>query len=60
MRDPAVIGLSPNRNNIKYYVEPLISVKKFCKLFAAKIQTHRSSLPKTLIFCPTIAECSLM
>ena len=60
MRDPVVIGLSPSRDNIKYHVEPLISVKEFCELFAAKIQTDRTSLPKTLIFCPTIAECSLM
>ena len=36
-RDPAIIGLSPSCENIKYHVEPLIPVKNFCQLFADKI-----------------------
>ena len=60
MRDPAIIGLSPSLDNIKYHVEPLISVKNFCELLAAKIRTNCTSIPKTLIFCSTIAKCSLM
>ena len=60
MRDPAIIGLSPSRDNIKYHVESLVSVKNLCELFATNIQTNRTSFPKTLVFCSTIAECSLM
>lgn len=60
MRDPAVIGLSPSRDNIKYHVKPIVSIKSLCELFADKIRTIRTEFPKTLVFCPTIAECSLI
>jgi len=60
LKDPTVVGDSPSRDNIKYFVEPLISAKKLCKLFAEKIRSNRIHFPKTLIFCSTIAECSLL
>jgi len=60
LKDTAVIGLSPNRDNIKYHVEPLISVNHLCDMFAESIRTVRTEFPKTLVFCQTIAECSLM
>lgn len=28
LEDPVLVGLSPNRENIKYYVEPMLSIKK--------------------------------
>ena len=60
LKDAAVIGLSPNQDNIKYHVEPLISVNHLCDMFAESIHTVRTEFPKTLVFCQTIAECSLM
>ena len=60
LKDPIVVGLSPDRDNIKYYIEPPSSVKKFCELFAEKIRCYRMECPKTLIFCSTILECSLI
>ena len=36
LKDPVIVGLSPNRENIKHYIEPLISVKNLCELFAEK------------------------
>lgn len=60
LKDPVVVGLSPNCENIKYYIEPLLSVKKFCELFAEKIRCYRTECPKTLIFCSSIHECSLI
>ena len=48
MRDPAIIGLSPSRDNIKYHVEPFILVKNFCEMFAAKIRTNRTGIPKNI------------
>ena len=60
LRDPVVIGLSPNRDNIKYHVEPMLAVHHLCDMFATHIRNSRTEFPKTLIFCQTIAECSLM
>ena len=45
---------------IKYFIEPLVTVKVLCELFAERIRKNRMDFPKTLIFCPTIADCSLM
>lgn len=53
-----IIGLSPNRDNIKYYVEPLPSINMFCELFAENLLSHCVNFPKTLDLCYTIAECA--
>ena len=60
LRDPAVIGISPSRDNIKYHVEPPLSMQHLCEMFADNIRIHHTGFPKTLIFCPTIAQCSLI
>lgn len=56
--DPVTIGLSPNRDNIKYYLEPLPSINVLCELLSENLLSHRVKFPKTLIFCRTIAECA--
>ena len=56
MRDSAVISLSPSHDTML----SLLFLSKICKLFTIKFQTSRTGFPKTLIFCHTIAECSLM
>ena len=58
--DPAVIGISLNRTNIKHYVEPLPLINTLYDLMAKNLSSFRLLFPKTLIFCQTIAECSLM
>ena len=60
LNDPVMIGLSPNRDNIKYYVEPLPSISMFSGFLVESILTHRLKFPKILIFCHTIAECALL
>ena len=55
--DPQVIGISPNRANIKYYIEPLPSITVLCDLMAENLSSLRTAFPKTLIFCRTIADC---
>ena len=57
--DPAVIGLPPSRDNIKYYVEPLPNINMLSDLLTENLKHLCLSFPKTLIFCRTIAECSL-
>ena len=58
LNDPVMIGLSPNRDNIKYYVEPLPNISMFSGFLVENILTHCLKFPKTLIFCRTIAECA--
>ena len=60
LKDPAVIGLSPSRDNIKYHVEPLLSIQHLSEMLAEGICANRIAFPKTLLFCLTIAECSLI
>lgn len=55
--DTLVIGLSPDRGNIKYYVEPLPKLEILCQLLCDGLNQLRDKFPKTLIFCCTIAEC---
>ena len=58
--DPLVIGISPNRDNIKYHVEPLPRLEILCQLLCEGLNQHRNRFPKTLIFCRTIAECATL
>ena len=58
--DPAVIGLPPSRDNIKYYVEPLPNINVLSDLLTENLKHLCLSFSKTLIFCRTIAECSLL
>ena len=48
-KDPVVIGLSPNHDNIRYHVEPLLATDHLCDMFATYIRTSRTEFPKTLI-----------
>ena len=56
--DPLVLGLPPNRDNIKYYVEPLPKLEILCQLLCEGLNQLRDKFPKTLIFCHSIAECA--
>ena len=60
LEHPSLVGVSPSRDNIKYYMEPLQSINKLCELMSANLTTMRSGFPKTLIFCQTIADCASM
>ena len=51
MKDPVVGGLSPNCDNIRYHVEPLLSIHHLCDMFTTHIRTSRNDFPKILIFC---------
>ena len=55
--DPLVIGISPDRADIKYLVEPKGRINTLRTLLATKLQTH---FPKTLIFCKTVSDCVSM
>lgn len=58
LEDPALVGLSPSRENIKYYVEPLQSIKNLSELMRSGLLRMHTNFPKTLVFSHTIAECA--
>ena len=47
-------------DNIRYHVEPLLSIHHLCDMFATHIRTSRKDFSKTLVFYQTIADCSQM
>lgn len=57
LKDPVVIGLTPNRENIKYFIKPLPNIEILCELFGENLIHMRTGFPKTLVFFCTIAEC---
>ena len=48
--DPAVIGLPPSHDNIKYYVESLPNINMLSNLLTENLKHLCLSFPKTLIF----------
>ena len=60
LNDPAVIGTSPNRANIKYHVEPKETIATLRGLLSDKLLAMRTKFPKTLVFFKTVAECAAM
>ena len=56
MQTPQIIGLPPNRDNIKYVVNSRIKTKKLVHLLCSELQTARVSMPKTALFCTTIKQ----
>ena len=60
LKDPVVIGLTPNRENIKYSIEPKPKLEVFCDLFAENLYHMRTGFPKTLVFLapsPNVLQC---
>ena len=45
-----VIGLQPDKDNIKYLVKPCPSVDVICSLLAEEIVKQRSNMPKLSCF----------
>ena len=60
MDKPTVIGLPPDRPNIKLSVQPCPSINILCKQLADELKEKRSSTPKTIVFCRSLKHCADM
>lgn len=60
LNDPVIVGLSPNPLNIKYHVEPLPNMAMLCETLSDGLKLQRNQFPKTLVFCQTVSECTLL
>ena len=57
MVDPVVIGMSPNRKNICFSVQPYIQLDEFSQQVVEEIRHANINTPKTVIFCQSFTNC---
>ena len=60
MENPVLIGLPPDRINIKYIVQPCPSISEFCSQITGELVFKRAQTPKTVIFCRSLQHCADM
>ena len=60
MQDPVIIGLPPDRPNIKLLVEPCPTIPELCFKLAEELKEKRNLTPKTVIFCRSLSHCADM
>ena len=60
MYQPIIIGLPPDRPNIKLIVKPYLSIPTLCQQLSDELKEKRSLFPKTVIFCRSLKHCADM
>jgi len=60
MEDAVVIGLSPQRSNIKIIVEPCPDMMVLCESLSKDLLDNRTKATKTVIFCRSLKDCGKM
>ena len=60
MREPYVISASPVKANVCYWVKERVSVHDSVTPLVTKLKVQRSKLPKVMIFCRRIEDCSIL
>ena len=57
MTEVNMIGLPPERPNIKYSVVPMCSMDDVCSELAQELANKHNETPKTVLFCQTLQQC---
>ena len=60
LKDSAVIGLPPDRENIRYNVNFCPSIADFSSLLADELVLKRKAAPKTVVFCHCLSDCKVV
>ena len=60
LRNPVVIGITPNQRNLKFFIERLPAATILCDTLSDGLKRLRLDFPKTLVFCCTLANCSTL
>ena len=60
MQDPAIIGLAPDRPNIKLVVDRCPDLYNLCKFLAKELKEKRIAATKTVVFCRSLKTCAKM
>ena len=58
LQDPIIIGLPPDRTNIKYNVKDCPSMKDLCQQLSDELLLKRAEAPKTVLFCRSLQHCA--
>lgn len=58
LQDPIIIGLSPDRSNIKYSVKSCTNSNDLCSELAGELMTKQAAVPKTVLFCRSLRHCA--
>jgi len=58
LENPAIVGLPPNRSNIKYVVENNTDVATFCRLIVDELTLKRAQMKKTVVFGRSLQNCA--
>ena len=56
MQDPVVVGLAPDRPNIKLIVELCPDVLTLCKALVKELMEKRVKATKTVVFCSHLSS----
>ena len=60
MQDPVIIGLPPDRPNIKLSVQSSPGIPKMCEWLAKELLEKRTATLKTVVFCRSLRHCADM
>ena len=58
MQLPKLIGLPPNRDNIKYVVKPTIKTVELAHFLCGELKATRTAMPKSVLFCTTLQQAA--
>lgn len=56
--DPAIIGLPPDRPNIKYIIEECPNIPELCCQLTSELISKCTQMPKTVLFCRSLQNCA--
>ena len=60
MKNPVIIGLPPDRPNIKLSVYPCPAIPRMCEWLAKELLEKRTAALKTVVFCRSLRHCADM
>jgi len=58
LKNPHLVALSPQRQNIRYKVRPNLSISDLSEEITLKLKKERRNYPKTIVFCRYYEHCS--
>ena len=58
MKNPVVVGLSPERDNVKLHVRPAPTLKDMSVSIVDELKDARIKTPKTVVYCRSLNKCA--
>ena len=58
LQNPVIVGLSPNRPNIYFFVIPAMKLDELSAVIAGDLIKIKMNYPKTVVLCGKYWDCS--